>query len=62
MRLLGIVIRAAPIGVACLVFTLAWRLGIDLFVRLAAYVAVVLAGSRSSSSSSTRRRCAGSAA
>ena len=44
MRLLGLVIRAAPIGVACLVFTLAWRLGIDLFVRLAAYVAVVLAG------------------
>ena len=44
MRLLGLVIRAAPVGVACLVFTLAWRLGIDLFVRLAAYVAVVLAG------------------
>jgi DAACS family dicarboxylate/amino acid:cation (Na+ or H+) symporter len=44
MRLLALVIRVAPIGVACLVFTLAWRLGIDLFVRLAAYVAVVIAG------------------
>jgi DAACS family dicarboxylate/amino acid:cation (Na+ or H+) symporter len=44
MHLLGLVIRLAPVGVACLVFTLAWRLGIDLFVRLAAYVAVVLAG------------------
>src|SRR5262245_24145596 len=42
MHLLGLVIRLAPIGVACLVFTLAWRLGLDLFVRLAAYVGVVL--------------------
>ena len=46
MHLLGLVIRIAPVGVACLVFTLAWRLGLDLFVRLAAYVAVVLAGAR----------------
>ena len=44
MYLLGLVIRAAPVGVACLVFTLAWRLGLELFVRLAAYVAVVVAG------------------
>jgi DAACS family dicarboxylate/amino acid:cation (Na+ or H+) symporter len=44
MHLLGLVIRLAPVGVACLVFTLAWRLGLDLFVRLAAYVAVVLVG------------------
>ncbi len=44
MYLLGLVIRLAPLGVACLVFTLAWRLGLDLFARLAAYVAVVLAG------------------
>jgi DAACS family dicarboxylate/amino acid:cation (Na+ or H+) symporter len=44
MHLLGLVIRMAPVGVACLVFTLAWRLGLDLFVRLAAYVAVVLSG------------------
>jgi DAACS family dicarboxylate/amino acid:cation (Na+ or H+) symporter len=44
MHLLGLVIRLAPIGVACLVFTLAWRLGLDLFVRLAAYVGVVLLG------------------
>src|SRR5262245_3415354 len=43
-HLLGLVIRLAPIGVACLVFTLAWRLGLDLFVRLAAYVSVVLLG------------------
>jgi DAACS family dicarboxylate/amino acid:cation (Na+ or H+) symporter len=44
MHLLDLVIRLAPIGVACLVFTLAWRLGLDLFVRLAAYVSVVLIG------------------
>jgi DAACS family dicarboxylate/amino acid:cation (Na+ or H+) symporter len=44
MHLLGLVIRLAPLGVACLVFTLAWRLGVDLFVRLSAYVAVVLVG------------------
>jgi DAACS family dicarboxylate/amino acid:cation (Na+ or H+) symporter len=44
MHLLGLVIRIAPVAVACLVFTLAWRLGLDLFVRLAAYVAVVLLG------------------
>jgi dicarboxylate/amino acid:cation (Na+ or H+) symporter, DAACS family len=44
MHLLGLVIRIAPLGVACLVFTLAWRLGIDLFVHLASYVAVVLLG------------------
>jgi DAACS family dicarboxylate/amino acid:cation (Na+ or H+) symporter len=44
MHLLGLVIRLAPLGVACLVFTLAWRLGLDLFVRLAAYVGVVLLG------------------
>jgi len=44
MQLLGLVIRLAPLGVACLVFTLAWRLGLDVFVKLAAYVGVVLAG------------------
>jgi DAACS family dicarboxylate/amino acid:cation (Na+ or H+) symporter len=44
MRLLGLVIRIAPIGVACLVFVLAARLGLDIFRQLAVYVAVVLAG------------------
>jgi DAACS family dicarboxylate/amino acid:cation (Na+ or H+) symporter len=44
MRLLGLVIRLAPIGVGCLVFSLASRLGIELFEKLAAYVAVVVAG------------------
>jgi DAACS family dicarboxylate/amino acid:cation (Na+ or H+) symporter len=44
MRLLGLVIRLAPIGVACLVFSLASRLGIELFEKLAAYVAVVVVG------------------
>jgi DAACS family dicarboxylate/amino acid:cation (Na+ or H+) symporter len=44
MRLLGLVIRAAPIGVACLVFVLATRLGLEIFRQLAVYVAVVIAG------------------
>jgi DAACS family dicarboxylate/amino acid:cation (Na+ or H+) symporter len=44
MRLLDLVIRVAPIGVACLVFVLATRLGLDIFRQLAVYVAVVLAG------------------
>jgi DAACS family dicarboxylate/amino acid:cation (Na+ or H+) symporter len=44
MWLLGLVIRAAPIGVACLVFVLATRLGLEIFRSLAAYVGVVLLG------------------
>jgi DAACS family dicarboxylate/amino acid:cation (Na+ or H+) symporter len=44
MWLLALVIRAAPFGVACLVFVLAYRIGLDVFHTLAAYVAVVLAG------------------
>jgi DAACS family dicarboxylate/amino acid:cation (Na+ or H+) symporter len=44
MRLLAMVIRVAPIGVACLVFVLATRLGLEVFRQLAVYVAVVLAG------------------
>ncbi|HEX5064730.1 MAG TPA: dicarboxylate/amino acid:cation symporter [Myxococcota bacterium] len=44
MRLLAMVIRAAPLGVACLVFVLATRLGLEVFRQLAVYVAVVLAG------------------
>ena len=42
MRLLGLVIAAAPIGVACLLFTLTARLGFDVLVQLGAYVLVVL--------------------
>jgi DAACS family dicarboxylate/amino acid:cation (Na+ or H+) symporter len=44
MWLLGLVIRLAPVGVACLVFVLATRLGLEIFRSLAAYVGVVLAG------------------
>jgi DAACS family dicarboxylate/amino acid:cation (Na+ or H+) symporter len=44
MWLLGQVIRLAPIGVACLVFVLASRLGLEIFRSLAAYVGVVLLG------------------
>jgi DAACS family dicarboxylate/amino acid:cation (Na+ or H+) symporter len=42
MRLLGIVIEAAPVGVACLLFTLTARLGYDVLRQLGAYVLVVL--------------------
>jgi dicarboxylate/amino acid:cation (Na+ or H+) symporter, DAACS family len=42
MRLLDVVIALAPIGVACLVFTLTARLGLDVLRQLAAYVAVVM--------------------
>jgi DAACS family dicarboxylate/amino acid:cation (Na+ or H+) symporter len=42
MQLLEIVIRAAPLGVACLLFTLTARLGYDVLRQLGAYVAVVL--------------------
>jgi DAACS family dicarboxylate/amino acid:cation (Na+ or H+) symporter len=44
MWLLGLVIRLAPFGVACLVFVLATRLGLEIFRSLAAYVGVVLLG------------------
>ena len=44
MRLIGFVIRLAPIGVAALVFTLTARLGGGILRELGAYVAVVLAG------------------
>jgi DAACS family dicarboxylate/amino acid:cation (Na+ or H+) symporter len=44
MWLLGLVIRLAPVGVACLVFVLATRLGLEIFRSLAAYVGVVLLG------------------
>ena len=42
MRLLGIVIQAAPLGVACLLFTLTARLGHEVLAQLGAYVLVVL--------------------
>jgi DAACS family dicarboxylate/amino acid:cation (Na+ or H+) symporter len=42
MRLLGLVIQAAPVGVACLLFTLTARLGFDVLRQLGAYVLVVL--------------------
>ncbi len=42
MRLLGFVIRLAPIGVACLTFTLTARLGYDILWQLGAYVLTVV--------------------
>jgi len=42
MRLIGIVIRLAPIAIACFMFNLAAVFGWDLLIRLSAYVGVVL--------------------
>lgn len=42
MRLLGLVLRLAPVGVACLTFTLTARLGYEVLVQLGAYVGVVV--------------------
>ncbi|MEO5989407.1 MAG: dicarboxylate/amino acid:cation symporter [Candidatus Eisenbacteria bacterium] len=42
MRLLEMVIRVAPLGVACLTFTLTARLGWEVLQQLGAYVGVVL--------------------
>ncbi len=42
MRLIGLVIRLAPIAIACFMFNLAAQFGWDLLVRLSAYVGVVL--------------------
>ena len=42
MRLISLIIRAAPIAVACFMFNLAAVFGWDLLVRLAIYVGVVL--------------------
>jgi len=42
MRLLGMVLQFAPIGVACLLFTLTARLGLDVIRQLGAYVLVVV--------------------
>jgi DAACS family dicarboxylate/amino acid:cation (Na+ or H+) symporter len=42
MKLIGIVIKMAPLAVACFMFNLAALFGWELLVRLGAYVAVVL--------------------
>ncbi len=42
MKLLGLVLEVAPIGVACLLFTLTARLGLDVLRQLGAYVLVVV--------------------
>ena len=42
MRLIGIVIRLAPLAIACFMFNLAAVFGWDLLARLAAYVGVVV--------------------
>jgi dicarboxylate/amino acid:cation (Na+ or H+) symporter, DAACS family len=42
MRLLGMVIQAAPVAVACLLFTLTANLGWGVLVQLGAYVLVVV--------------------
>jgi DAACS family dicarboxylate/amino acid:cation (Na+ or H+) symporter len=42
MRLMGFVLRLAPYGVACLVFSLGARLGLGFIGQLGAYIAVVL--------------------
>lgn len=42
MRLIGIVIRMAPLAIFCFMFNLAALFGWDLIVRLSAYVGVVL--------------------
>jgi len=42
MTLLGLVLRMAPLGVACLLFSLTARLGYDIIRQLGAYVFVVI--------------------
>ena len=42
MKLIGIVIRLAPVAIACFMFNLAAIFGWDLLIRLSAYVGVVL--------------------
>jgi DAACS family dicarboxylate/amino acid:cation (Na+ or H+) symporter len=42
MRLLDVVIAFAPIGIACLLFTLTARLGVAILWQLASYVGVVV--------------------
>jgi len=61
MRLIGVVISFAPVGVAALLFSLTAELGLEILVQLARYVGVVLLASPSTSSWSIRRRWPGSA-
>jgi DAACS family dicarboxylate/amino acid:cation (Na+ or H+) symporter len=42
MRLIGMVVALAPVGVAALLFSLTAELGVEILVRLAGYVGVVL--------------------
>jgi DAACS family dicarboxylate/amino acid:cation (Na+ or H+) symporter len=42
MRLLDVVIRTAPVAVACLLFSLTARLGVEVLAQLASFVAVVV--------------------
>ena len=42
MRLIGLVISTAPVGVAALLFTLTAQLGYEILAQLARYVGVVL--------------------
>ena len=42
MRLIGLVIRLAPLAVACFMFNLAALFGFELIIRLGAYVGVVV--------------------
>ena len=44
MAIIGFALRLAPLGVACLSFAVAARLGLDLFRTLGFYVGVVLLG------------------
>jgi len=44
MKLIALVLRVAPVGVAALLFSMTARLGADVLRQLAAYVGVVLAG------------------
>ena len=44
MKLIGLVLRVAPIGVAALLFSMTARLGAGVLAQLAAYVGVVLLG------------------
>lgn len=44
MRLIALVLRVAPVGVAALLFSMTARLGADVLRQLAAYVGVVLGG------------------
>ncbi len=44
MTLLRFVLRLAPLGVACLIFTATARLGFEILIELGAYVLVVLGG------------------